>query len=97
MGGREYAEVDPRNTSQAYHGCHARNHPGTLEIYKCRVCGPATYGHVNAAIKTLVAGVAAGASPWATEPGVAPETNAQRLRARSYISPYSHTICLWPP
>ncbi|MDE0103089.1 MAG: zinc ribbon domain-containing protein [Bryobacterales bacterium] len=34
--GREYAEADPKYTSQDCHPCHARNPLGGSETYKCR-------------------------------------------------------------
>ena len=73
--GREYLEVDPKHTSQDCSRCHARNHPGRSETYRCKACGLVEDRDVNAAINILAAGVlAAGASTWAVGPCVAPES-----------------------
>ena len=57
--GRQFIEVDPRNTSRDCSRCGARHNPGTSERYDCPACGVSMDRDVNAAVNILRAGTLA--------------------------------------
>ena len=77
--GREYVEVDPRNTSRTCSRCgNVKAKLGARKTYRCGGCGHVQDRDWNAAANILAAGaIAAGAGTWGDGPGVAPELYAK--------------------